>query len=298
MEINDWKSVAGMGVVYRKARDMGLEPNIAELEAFGFTVIPPEQSGVSLEFVNRLLERLDEAGRRQDPTDAGLNDDDGGRPAAGRQIFQLLNEDQIFIELMMHPITRTLASYMVGQSYRLNFISAVLKKGTARPTPMHCDSVGVPTPLPASGAVCNISWILTDYTPETGTLGMVPGSHRFCRHPTEGEQPQFADGQMDDAMVAPVMAAPGSIVAFTGNTWHCTYPKTDEGLRAHIATTFCRNYVLPGESYDDLSDEIVDAQDAEFARLIGRTRWQGRGPNPPQLEYLPLVVPAYQTQYG
>src|SRR5437588_12689127 len=26
-------------------------------------------------------------------------------------------------------------------------------------------------------------WVLTDYTVENGTFYMVPGSHRYCRHP-------------------------------------------------------------------------------------------------------------------
>ena len=33
MQIEDWKSVAGMGRIYRQARELGIETNIAELEA-------------------------------------------------------------------------------------------------------------------------------------------------------------------------------------------------------------------------------------------------------------------------
>jgi ectoine hydroxylase-related dioxygenase (phytanoyl-CoA dioxygenase family) len=175
---------------------------------------------------------------------------------------------------------------------------AFVKDGTARSTPMHCDSVGVPTPLPAYGSVCNVSWVLTDYREETGTLGMVPGSHRYCRHPTEFEQPKFIGGGLDDAMVTPVIAKPGSLAIFTGNTWHCTYPKTTLETRAHVAVAYCRNYVNPAESYDDLPDEAIAPHGAELARMIGRTAWQGYRAEGPKLENMALVRAAYQSQYG
>jgi ectoine hydroxylase-related dioxygenase (phytanoyl-CoA dioxygenase family) len=146
--------------------------------------------------------------------------------------------------------------------------------------------------------VCNISWVLTDYREETGTLGMVPGSHRFCRHPTEFEQPKFIGGGLDDAMVTPVNAKPGSLAIFTGNTWHCTYPKTTEGHRAHVAVAFCRNYINPAENYDDLSEEVLAAHGPELARMTGRTAWQGYRAEGPKLENMALVRGAYQSQYG
>lgn len=299
MEVLDWKSMAGMAATYRQARELGIETNIAELETFGFTVIEPEHTGAPPDFAQRLLDKTMEVARQEDDLAVELNKHaDAEKPAFGRQLFHLLERDPIFIDAVMNPAVRTMGSYLMGMSYRLFSMVAFVKESPARSTPMHCDSVGVPTPLPAYGSVCNVSWILTDYSEENGTLGMVPGSHRYCRHPTELEQPKFIGGMMDDAMVTPVKAKPGSLVVFTGNTWHCTYPKVTEGVRAHIATAFCRNYVNPAESYDDLPDAVVERYGPEFARLIGRNAWQGYRAEGPKLENMALVRPAYQTQYG
>lgn len=299
MEIGNWKSMAGMAETYRQARELGIETNLAELEAFGFTVIEPEKTGAPPGFAERLLEKVMEVAQKEDDLAVELNKhSDAEKPAFGRQLFHLLERDPVFIEAVMNPAVRTMGSYLMGLSYRLFSMVAFVKEGTARSTPMHCDSVGVPTPLPAYGSVCNVSWILTDYTAENGSLGMVPGSHRYCRHPTELEQPKFIGGMMDDAMVTPVIAKPGSLAVFTGNTWHCTYPKTTAGVRAHIATAFCRNYMNPAESYDDLPDEMIAPYGPEFARLLGRTAWQGYRAEGPKLENMALVRPAYQTQYG
>jgi ectoine hydroxylase-related dioxygenase (phytanoyl-CoA dioxygenase family) len=286
-----------MGEVYRQARVLELEPNIAELEAFGSTVIAPEQTGAPPGFTDRLLEAVMGIARQEDASAVDLNQH-ADRPAYGRQLFHLLARDPLFVDAAMNPVVRTMGAYMLGLSMRLYSMVAFIKEGPARPTHMHTDSVGVPSPLPFYGTVCNISWILSDYTQDNGTLCIVPGSHRYCRHPSELEQPQFMGGAMDDAMATPVLAKAGSIAVFTGNTWHGTYPKTSDSNRVHIATAFCRNYVNPAENYDDLPDEIVAGHGPELARLIGRRAWQGYRAEGPKLENMAIVRPANQSVYG
>lgn len=299
MEIGNWKSVAGMAETYRAARELGLETNIAELEAFGFTIIPPEKNGAPKDFAKRLYEKVLDIAKNEDELAVELNTHtDAEKPAYGRQIFHLIERDPMFIDAVMNPVVRTMGAYLVGQSYRLFSMAAFYKDGPARCTGMHCDCVGVPTPLPVYSTMCNVSWILTPYKEETGTLGMVPGSHRLCRHPTQFEQPKFMGGQMEDDMVVPIRAEPGSLVVFPGNTWHCTYPKTSEGVRTHIVTAFGRNFVAAGEDYSDIPDSVVAHGGPEFARLVGRRNWQGYGRAGPKLEDIGAVRAAYQTQYG
>lgn len=298
MDIGNWSSMAGMDEVYRQMRERGLETNLAELEAFGFTVIPPELTGAPPGFADALLERLQNIVVDEDSMAVELNKHEDNKPAAGRQLFDLLSRDQLFIDAVMNPVVRLMASYTMGLSCRLAGLVAFMKDGPARPTPMHSDSVGVPPPLPAYSTICNISWVLTDYTAENGTLGFVPGSHRYRRHPTDAEQPQFIGGTLPDNTVAPLIASPGSLAIFTGNTWHCTFPKENDVMRAHIATNFARNFVYPPETFDNLSDEIIAKQDPEFARLVGRQDWQGYRSEGPKLENMALVRGAYQSQYG
>ena len=44
MEIGDWQATKAVNGCYRAIRELGLESNIAELDTFGFTVIPPEKA--------------------------------------------------------------------------------------------------------------------------------------------------------------------------------------------------------------------------------------------------------------
>ena len=45
LQIGDWKSAGSVAPLYRELTQIGLESNIAELDAFGFTVVPPEKVG-------------------------------------------------------------------------------------------------------------------------------------------------------------------------------------------------------------------------------------------------------------
>ena len=297
MEIGNWKSVAGMGETYNKLRELGLESNIAEYEAFGFTVIEPEKTGAPKDFAKRLLDKTMEVADKEDRAAVGLNKHEN-RPAYGRQLFHLLEKDPIYGEAMMNPVVQAMGKYMMGNTMRLLSMVAFVKEGPARSTHVHTDSVGVPSPLPAYGSVCNISWILTDYTKEKGSLCFVPGSHRFCRHPTDVDQPKFMGGTGDDDLYVPANAKPGSLLIFHGNMWHGSYPKTDDSLRAHVVVGFCRSYYNPPESYADLDESIVQRFGPDFAKQIGRMAWQGYGSQGPDLMKMMLVRPAYQSQYG
>ncbi|MEJ0024701.1 MAG: phytanoyl-CoA dioxygenase family protein [Rhizomicrobium sp.] len=297
MQIGDWKAVAGMARTYRQARELGLETNIAEFEAFGFTVIEPEKTGMPADFAARLFGATLGIAGSEDANVVDLNKQ-AVRPAQGRQLFHLINKDPLFVDALMAPAVQAMAKYVMGASYRLYSTVAFLKDGPAVPTPLHSDSTGVPPPIPFYGNVCNISWVLTDYTPESGTLCMVPGSHRLCRHPTMSEVPKFMGGSGDDDLVVPVLAKPGSLAVFHGNTWHGTYPKTTAGTRCHIALAMCRNYVNPAEDYSDTPEELLQRGGPEFARALGKTAWQGYGTEGPKLERMALVRAAHGTAYG
>ena len=45
MKIGEWKSAGSVAPLYQELRQIGLETNIAELDAFGFTVVPPKKVG-------------------------------------------------------------------------------------------------------------------------------------------------------------------------------------------------------------------------------------------------------------
>jgi ectoine hydroxylase-related dioxygenase (phytanoyl-CoA dioxygenase family) len=203
----------------------------------------------------------------------------------------------MFAEALLNPTTLTLARYLLGSTCRLYSTVAFFKTGSVGVTPLHNDSTGMPGPLPHYGNVCNVSWVLTDYTVANGTFFMVPGSHRYCRHPTDLEQPRMMGGPAPDDCGTAVIAPAGSLIVFHGNTWHGTFPKTSEGPRAHVAIALCRNYVNPAENYDDVPDSMIERFGPELARLVGRESWQGYRGEGPRLPRMAQVRPAQWNQY-
>lgn len=295
MEIGDWKATAELNQTYRQARELGIETNLAELEAYGFTIVEPEKVAPP-GFTDRLLEAVLAMEAREAPeTVEMMNLPQEQRPVYGRSIFRLPAKDALFAEAILNPVALTLAKYMTGASNHIYNSAALLKRGAAGSTRMHCDSVGFTSPLPPYGATVNTSWILTDYTEETGTFCVVPGSHRYCRQPSQTDQPQLMGGPNDDSLFVPIIARPGSLFVFSGNLWHGTYPKRDEALRVHCAIMFARNYVYPGESFADIPDEYVGRFGPEFARLVGRRAWQGYGDEGPDVTRLAGVQRAHVT---
>ncbi len=64
MEIGNWEVSKELNEIYKEAQDLGLESNIAELDAYGFTVIehalPDEMVGQLAEAILRVAEERSE----------------------------------------------------------------------------------------------------------------------------------------------------------------------------------------------------------------------------------------------
>lgn len=197
------------GGPYRTARELGIETNIAELEAFGFTVIPPERTGAPKILRRACSTRCSTWRARKNELAVELNKHSNPKPDR-RRFFHLLQRDPVFIDATINPAVRTMAAYMMARATACSAWSRSIRKAQhARRTCIAIASV-CPSPLPAYSTVCNVSWVLTPYREETGTFGMVPGSHRLCRHPTQFEQqPQFIGGMLEN----------DNIMQYRGRTW-------------------------------------------------------------------------------
>ena len=170
---------------------LGLERNIAELEATGLTVVEPERAAAP-GFADRLRAAIVRVGEERG---AGRLDLDAayepGRGAFGDvfglQLYYLLFEDKVFQEAIVNPIALALATYLLGESCIISNCLAGVKGPGGGDLGLHSDNVMIPAPFPPYAQVCNVTWALTDYDDDTGPLVYVPGSHRLCRHPLPGE---------------------------------------------------------------------------------------------------------------
>jgi hypothetical protein len=269
MEIGDWASTPDLIDVYRDAVKHNLVEHIAELEAFGFTVVPPEKVAPAT-FHERIRQGVIEAhARRSGHRISDLDSDCTGERKAISSLWALLFEDRVFEEALLNPVVYTMARYMCGKSAILSDLVGLIKNQDDRPShTLHVDQIGMPAPLPAYPQVGNVTWTLTDYTLENGPVAIVPGSHRFGRPPQAYEERFLEENAPVPAI--PVEAPAGSLIVWGGNTWHASYPRKAPGLRMNLIFIFCRSYMRPVQDFRFLCpSEVIDRNPPELAQLLG-----------------------------
>lgn len=278
-----------LDAVVAEVRALGLESNLAELEALGLTVVPPDRAAAP-GFTDRLLKAVLRLAteRHGEPPDIDTGSTHADIPATAGQrgetwLWRLLFEDPVFEEALMNPVQLALVTSLLGYRAKLSNSSAVLKgpvecEGAPVVQNLHSDNRGIPAPFPTFAQVANATWALSDYTLDNGCVGFVPSSHLLCRQPAPGEGL--------DAVV-PVEAEAGSLIVWHGNTWHAPYPRTTPGLRVSLLFYFCREYLVTQERYgEEVPRGMLERNDPRFATLMGLDDpygWDAAGPDMPRL---------------
>ncbi|MBX3484129.1 phytanoyl-CoA dioxygenase family protein [Phenylobacterium sp.] len=277
MEIGKWSATPDLNDIYRDIRELGLESNLAELEAFGFTVVEDALSDEQVQhFRGRILEIAEER------KGSKLDLENETEHVETEFIPFLLYKDKRFKESVTNPKTLALITYLLGKHCILSSLGCHLKGPGGKGLLLHSDtSNGIPDPFSPYSHVANCNYALTDYTEANGALAMVPGSHRHFRQPTQYER--GLDGNERYEHVIPVEVKAGSAVIWHGNTWHGSFPRKNPGLRINLSNYFCREYIQPQENYRYTVPEgfLEPGQDDRLARLLGADLaygWTDEGP--------------------
>jgi hypothetical protein len=266
---------------FQAIQQLGLEAHIAELDAVGYTVIPPEKVAPP-DFIERLRNAVlrissERRGVQFNPAENPDLTVTAGVPNSVYE-FYLLFEDEVFEEWLENETLGALVDYaMLGQA-QLSSMSSILKwnGGTYGPSlGLHSDAPGSPEGRLSRdyNAICNGALCLSDYTREGGAIAMVPGSHRLGRQPGAGEGVDAA---------VPVEAKAGSLIFWVANTWHGAYPRTIDGLRMTITNYFCHRAFKTQENYQRaVPDAMLARHSARFARFLGADDFLGWGKEGP-----------------
>lgn len=266
---------------------LGLQGHIADLDAHGYTVVPPEIASPN-GLAERMLEAcLDVAERRNGerprlengsihsktslPATAQARGRGEGRMPAtagsgdspfGDAVSRVLLEDPVFEESLMNPVLLALATYLCGYNMVMSSMSCFFKGPNRTPAQLHTDT-RLPTPLPVQALVCKCMYLLTDFSRDKGCTVFVPGSHQWCRNPVGSET---LVGGSDQAV--PVEAAAGSLVVFHGNTWHGACHRSAPGLRVSVHLLMVRPIIRAREDHiGRIPQQVLDRNPARFAIL-------------------------------
>lgn len=244
---------------------LGLERYVDDLDAHGYTVVPPEVANP-----NGLAERMLEAcldiaerrnGKRPDLERGGSSQIDS---PVGDTMKALLLEDPVFEEALMNPALLALATYLCGYDVVLSSLSSSMKGPSETPFRLHTDT-RLPSPLPTQALLCKGIYLLTDFDRDNGSTAFVPGSHKWCRNPVASET---IVGQGGNDQAVPVEAAAGSLLVFHGNIWHGAYNRVAPGLRVSVHLLMVRSLLRVTEDFmGRIPQEALDRNPPRFAIL-------------------------------
>ncbi|MDB5694604.1 MAG: hypothetical protein JWN21_147 [Sphingomonas bacterium] len=279
MEIGNWSATRELNDIYRDIRELGLETNLAELSAYGFTTI---EGALSPDLTRRLRERILQIAEER--LGRPLDIDGETETQEVNFIPYLLYQDPIFQEAVLERRQLTLISYLLGQHCQLSSLSCHLKGPGGAGLLIHSDNGnGVPAPYSPYSLVANCNYALVDYTEEKGALAMVPGSQNLARQPTAAERGLDGTARNPDAIAVEVPA--GTAIVWHGNTWHGSFPRKVPGLRINLSAYYCRQFMVTQENYKDFLPEGYLANHPEserMATLLGQNTvhgWREEGPS-------------------
>ncbi len=209
--------------------------------------------------VERLWRAAEESRRRGGATYAQSLDPN----EANVRVFGLLELDQLFRDLIRHPVALDLVRSLLGDEILISNFTANIARPGAGSMSLHSDqALVVPEPWLEPWAI-NIIWCLADTRFENGGTQYLPGSHRISRLPELDP--------IDTSRMKAFEAPAGSIVAMDGRMWHTSGPnQTPDEDRPLLFGYYTRDFLRPQVNWNAaLSAETIAELDEDFLVLLG-----------------------------
>ncbi|HEY1881019.1 MAG TPA: phytanoyl-CoA dioxygenase family protein [Caulobacteraceae bacterium] len=226
----------------------------------GWCVVPDALSAAEADLIlERLWVAADEYRRRGRETHVrGLDPN-----AANVRVFELLDLDPVFRELIRAPLALGLVEALLGPDFLISNFTANIARPGSRSMSLHSDqALVVPEPWLAPWSI-NIIWCLTDVRAENGATLFIPESHRVTRLAELGTDPA--------SRLRPFEARKGAVIAWDGRVWHTSGANvTANEERALLFGYYSRAFLRTQANWNAvLSAETQAGLDPEFRRLRG-----------------------------
>ncbi|HLK23999.1 MAG TPA: phytanoyl-CoA dioxygenase family protein [Caulobacteraceae bacterium] len=238
----------------------GLSAAKAELLEHGWCLVPDVLSPAeSADALARLWAAAEAYRARGGDTHIAVLDPN----PANVRVFELLDLDPVFRDLIRRPEALALVSALLGPDFMISNFTANIARPGARSMSLHSDqALVVPEPWLEPWSI-NIIWCLTDVSFENGATLFIPGSQRVTRLAELGPDPK--------SRLRAFEARAGSIVAMDGRVWHTSGANiTADQDRALLFGYYSRSFLRPQVNWNALlSAGVQRSLDPAFRRLLG-----------------------------
>jgi ectoine hydroxylase-related dioxygenase (phytanoyl-CoA dioxygenase family) len=151
------------------------------------------------------------------------------------RLANLVNHGEIFEGAIAEPKLLACVRQVLGEEFKLGSLNArSARPHSAWSQPLHCDTGALPDGRGHS--VCNIIWMLDDFTAENGATRYVPGSHRAGRLPQEA----LADAAAPHPNEKLVTGKAGTVVVMNAHLWHGGTANRTDKPRLALHSFYCR----------------------------------------------------------
>lgn len=265
-----------------------------DLDEFGYCLIAEALSPAEITRIRSRLEEQGEAERRL----AIANANEAHSDATNQWISMLINKGAVFRDLVQNPKALALVEHILGPEFLLSSNEAHIVRPGGSPMGLHVDQWWLPTerpadepharvagttranirtggPEPTAGpiwqpAVCNVIYMISDFTASNGATRIVPRSHR------SGHQPSGTIPHPHESIAAEGPA--GTALVFEGRTWHAAGLNVSNGPRIGMPTYYCGpqfrqlcNYTLGTRR------EVLREASPQLLKLLGFKVWSTYG---------------------
>lgn len=227
-----------------RARALGLEQHVKEVEEQGYTVV---ENAISPDFAEEVREVTHRAVMAHD----------------GHQLQWMLYHGLEMERLVQNAPLMTLMDASLGRGAVIASISAIVRGPGPGTIPMHTDYSMIPEPYPEFAMTGVGVWALEDWTEASGPTWIVPGSHRERRGPKPGEG-------MDRGI--PIEMPKGSVVYFTHGVWHWQGDRSEPGERVTIHSHFNRG-ILRGLEPKKVDPQMLHRNPPRLGEMLGQDDW-------------------------
>lgn len=178
-----------------------------------------------------------------------------------QRIWNLLNKHQIFRDLIQLPTIIDAMKYSMGDKIMISSWTANIVGAGGNQEGLHIDA-NVPDPIPAFPVKVNSIWMLDDFTEDNGATLVLPGSHKWLRHPK-------AEDQQNGTLIK-LTAPKGSIALMNGALWHRSGINRTDKDRSGLLGSFCPEFMRPQEDHlQIMNDKVIEGMSPLLQQLIG-----------------------------
>lgn len=185
-----------------------------QLDEMGYLFLP---SLIPIDLVDSFRSRLGQL-MEEEGEDAGK---EVHQETGTLRLSDLINKDQIFDFCYTHPRLLAAVRHILTDDFKVHSLNCRFALPGEGQQALHMDwgpRDDKEQELARSGHyyVANSLWLLDDFTKTNGPTRLVPGSHKWCKAPSE-EMSDPAAAHPDEIKV---LAPAGTVVVFNSHIWH------------------------------------------------------------------------------